>query len=325
MPITMSFQQQKERIISLIQMRGPSLPIQISRWIGVSSLFAGAFLSDLYSEKKVKMSNMKVGSSSLYYLEGQEASLENFIGHLQIREKEAFLHLKKESVLNDEAQTPVMRVALRAIKDFAIPVRVRINEEVRLFWKYFLTPDSDAKKMMQEKLGLSEPVGKVEEEEKKIEEGIGKTEAVEISAGKAEVVEEGKVQIGGKKNEEIEEEKKEEAKKKKKKKKIVENDFSNKMRDYLNGRDIELIEVISEKKREFTARIRIDMVFGKQEFLLVAKDKKLINDNDLTVALQNAQSVRMPALFMSLGKLHKKGEEYLKEWSNLVKFERIKF
>ena len=51
------------------------MSIQISKWIGVSSLFAGAFLSDLYAEKKVKMSNMKVGSSSLYYLDGQEASL----------------------------------------------------------------------------------------------------------------------------------------------------------------------------------------------------------------------------------------------------------
>jgi len=324
MPIAITFQQQKERILSLIQMRGPSMSIQISKWIGVSSLFAGAFLSDLYAEKKVKMSNMKVGSSSLYYLDGQEASLENFIEHLQQREKEAFLHLKKESVLDDETQTPVMRVALRAIKDFAIPIRARVNEEVKLFWKYFLMPDSDAKKIMQEKLGLSEPAEKMRKEEKVVVEGEveKKAEEAEESAEKAGETSEEKAEIV-----EIKAEKKEETKKKekKKKKKIQENEFSKKMKDYLSGRDIELIEVLLEKKREFVARVRVDMVFWKQEFLLVAKDKKLISDSDLTVALQNAQSVRMPALFMSLGKLHKKGEEYLKEWSNLVKFERIKF
>lgn len=316
MPTAISFQQQKERILSLIQMRGPSMSIQISKWIGVSSLFAGAFLSDLYAEKKVKMTNMKVGSSSLYYLEGQEASLENFIEHLQAREKEAFLLLKKENVLDDETQTPVMRVALRAIRDFAIPIRARVNEEVKLFWKYFLMPDSDAKRIMQEKLGLSEPAEKMrkEEEEKK-----------EVDGG--EVQESEKAEEEGEEKAEIKEEKKEETKKreKRKKRKIPENEFSKKMKDYLSGRDIELIEVLSEKKREFIARVRVDMVLWKQEFLLVAKDKKLISDSDLTVALQNAQSARMPALFMSLGKLHRKGEEYLKEWSNLVKFERIKF
>ena len=163
------------------------MSIQISKWIGVSSLFAGAFLSDLYAEKKVKMSNMKVGSSSLYYLDGQEASLENFIEHLQQREKEAFLHLKKESVLDDETQTPVMRVALRAIKDFAIPIRARVNEEVKLFWKYFLMPDSDAKKIMQEKLGLSEPAEKIRKEEKVVVGGEveKKAEEAEESAEKA--------------------------------------------------------------------------------------------------------------------------------------------
>ena len=136
----------------MIQTKGPSLPVHISRGLGVSLLFAGAFLSELYSEKRIKISDMKVGGSPLYYLEGQEAMLENFIGHLQGREREAFSLLKQEQVLDDEAQTPITRVALRAIKDFAVPIRVRINEELKLYWKHSLISENEARGIIQQKL-----------------------------------------------------------------------------------------------------------------------------------------------------------------------------
>ena len=123
------FGRDKEKIISLVKVRGPSLPVQIARGIGVEPIFAAAFLSEIYGEKKLKMTSMRVGSSPLYYLEGQESMLENFIEYLNSREKEAFLLLKRENILADDSQEPVMRVALRAIKDFAIPIKVKINED----------------------------------------------------------------------------------------------------------------------------------------------------------------------------------------------------
>ena len=80
-----------------------------------------------------------------------------------------------------------------------------------------------------------------------------------------------------------------------------------------------------EKKKEFSARIRIDSSFGKQEYYLIAKDKKSVSDNDLAIALQNAQSVKMPAIVMSLGDLNKRAKEYVQQWNNMGKFEKMEF
>lgn len=128
----------KESILSTLSSRGPSLPVHLAQVAQISPLFASAFLSELYAEGKVKISNMKVGSSPLYYLSGQEQMLENFIDYLNGREKEALNLLKKEKILDDEIQTPVVRVAIRAIRDFALPIKLKINEKEKLFWRYFL-------------------------------------------------------------------------------------------------------------------------------------------------------------------------------------------
>ena len=127
----------KEKILSTIRMRGPILPVQVAKEINFSPLFASAFLSELKDEDKIKISNMRVGSSPLYYLPGQEVMLEKFVPYLNQREKEAFQKLRQEKLLEDANQDPVVRVALRAIKDFAIPVKVRVDGEMKLFWKYF--------------------------------------------------------------------------------------------------------------------------------------------------------------------------------------------
>lgn len=317
---TLGVNQQKERILSLIKLKGPSLPVQIARAINVSPLFAGAFLSELYAEKRIKISNMRVGSSPLYYLSGQEGILENFVNNLNLREREAFFALKNEKVLDDEKQTPIIRVALRAIKDFAVPLRTRINEDVKTFWRYFLLSEDNAireiqriimpieKKVIQEKLvEAKEEVGKIKEGEK-VEEKKDKEEEII----QKETIIEKKTEV------------KKERIKKPKKARIQEFKFSKYIKDYLSEKDIELIEHVLEKKREFCGKIRIDMLFGKQEFFLVAKDKKNVSDIDLTLALQQAQAFKMPVLVMSYGELSKKAQEYLKEWKNLIKFEKVK-
>src|SRR3989344_7538679 len=139
----------KERILATMRLSGPSLPVRIAKSLGISPLFASAFLSELKSEEKLKISNMRVGSSPIYYLSGQENQLENFTMYLNQREKEAFHLLKENKLLEDSELEPVVRVALRAIKDFAIPVRVRIDGESKLFWKFFSINDSEITEMIK--------------------------------------------------------------------------------------------------------------------------------------------------------------------------------
>ena len=316
-------QQSKEKILSLLKTIGPSLPVNIARAIGVEPLFAGAFLSELYGEKKLKMSDMKVGSSPLYYIEGQESSLEKFSEHLNTREKQALLSLQKNKILEDTKQTPVLRVALRAIKDFAIPVRVRSEGEIKLFWKYFVLPDAEMESIIEDKLGIKKIADasaekKIAEESKKVEESEEEPEKVlEKGTEIAEIKEE----IEPLKTELI----KKIARKKveKKEKKSEGGVFSARIREYLTEKDIEIMDVISDKKKEFIAKIRFDIIFGKQEFFLIARDKKVIQDKDFEISLQRAQAEKMPMYFISSGELNKKAKDYLREWRNLIRFDRV--
>ncbi len=140
----------KEKIIFILKQRGPSLPVHIANGTGLSILFASAFLSELLSERKIKMSHMRVGSSPIYYLQGQEARLENFAHYLGNKEKETFTLLQNKKILKDSEQHPAIRVALRSIKDFAIPFK----KEEKIFWRYYLTPESQ--------LEIKQPIPKAE-------------------------------------------------------------------------------------------------------------------------------------------------------------------
>lgn len=148
----------KLKIISLIEQKGPNLPVRIAGELGLSPLFASAFLSELLSEKKIKISNLRVGNSPLYFISGQEPKLENFSEHLKSKEKEAFLLLKENNFLMDSPQEPAIRIALRAIKDFAIP----FEKDKKLIWRYFTVPESEFKQ--------SEKIKEIPKEEKETEQ-----------------------------------------------------------------------------------------------------------------------------------------------------------
>lgn len=289
----------KERILSTMRLRGPVLPVQVAKEINFSPLFASAFLSELKDEGKIKISNMRVGSSPLYYLPGQEEMLERFVPYLNQREKEAFVKLKQEKVLEDAEQDPVVRVALRAIKDFAIPMQVRVNGEMKLFWKHFVLSDIDFESALKGK-----------PEEKKVEE---KQEEIKEEVIKEEVVQEMKL---------FEEER---PLAEKKKEKVADNGFVINLKDYLARKEIEILHVVAEKKKEFEAKVRINTDFGRQTYYLIAKEKASASDADLVKADKKARSEKLPAVFMVPGDLNKKGREFLEHWGNLVRFEKLEF
>lgn len=146
----------KELILAFIRARGPSLPVHIARDVKTSPLFASAFLSELYNEQKLRMSHLKVGSYSLYLLQGQENLLENFIQFLNHKEQEAFNLIKQNRLLIDEQLTPAIRVAMREIKDFAIPIKANINNAEKILWKYAFLADFDFQNLVQ-KIILDKP------------------------------------------------------------------------------------------------------------------------------------------------------------------------
>lgn len=209
----------KEKIISILRKNGPGLPVHIAKEIESSILFTSAFLSELASEKRIKISYMKVGNSPLYYLSGQEPLLEKFSHHLKSKEKDAFILLKEKKIIKDSEQDPAIRVALREIKDFAIPFK----KDEEIFWRYFTIPITEFK--------IAEKPRKIEK--KKTE----KTLDIFDASRKKELI-------------------KRTQKKKISKTSQKERNFFNKVKEFLSEKSTELIDIISFSRNEIILRVK---------------------------------------------------------------------
>jgi len=279
----------KERIISVLRSKGPSLPVHIATEIKTSILFSSAFLGELVSEKKVSMSHMRVGSSPLYFLSGQEPLLERFSQHLKSKEKDAFQLVKEKKFLMDSQQSPAIRVAIRDIRDFALPFK---NGE-EIIWRYFLVPEAEFK---------------VKEEEPIVVE-IKKPVVVEDKVEKP-------LDIFSKKEPEIKPRKKKPSKKKSSEK---DGKFFSDVKEFLSGNSIDLLDIEGFKKREIVLKINEK----GQEKLLVAYNKNKITERDIINASKKASKASLPYIILGVGGPLKKVDsliEALKGLSSIKKF-----
>jgi hypothetical protein len=281
----------KERVISLLKMNGPSLPVHIAKGTGQSILFASAFLSELFYEKKINISNIKVGNSPLYFIPGQESQLERFYTYLNSREKEAFLLLKDKKFLKDSEQQPAIRVALRETKDFAIPFK---NQE-EIYWRYFLVPLEEFNK--EEKKQVKEEIKEILPEEKLKEE---ESEKLKI----------------------FEKEIKKPPKKKVMKKRInqkQDDNFFNKVKEFLSKEDIEIMDIQTFNRNSLILKIKEN----KEEKLVIAYNKKRVTDTDLIKAYNKSLEENLPYIVLSLGDSAKKLRGLILAIKNLSRIEKI--
>lgn len=286
----MEVNQTHEKIISVLKEKGPSLPINMSKELDMSSLFISAFLSELSDEKRIKMSYLKVGGSPLYFLNGQEGQLENYYKFMHPKEAEAFLLLKDKKVLKDSEQEPSIRVALRSIRDFA--VGFKIGEDI--YWRYILVPDAEIDELLNPKKK------EVKEESKK------------------EVI---KIVDEGKNNSEFKNPLLNQEEKKKKQK--PRSDFVLKVVDFINRNGLKVVEEIDYKSKEYNCVVQIRSELGTIDFLTQAKDKKTISETDLSKLLSKSQSIPLPAFMLYTGDISKKGKEYLQKYRSILKIKRV--
>ena len=301
----------KEKIVETIRQRGPELPVRIASLIGQNNLFTSAFMSELAGEQRIKISNMKVGSSPLYYISGQEEQLQKYTEHLNHKEKETFKLLKEKEILQDSEQEPAIRIALRSIKDFAVQINIRDKGEEKIFWKLHTIPNEKAKEIIEQMLS---PI---------------KQNIQEIKQEKIEQIPE--VNLENKQEKIIEKETVQEmplaintSLKKPTKIKEINSDFIKKVRENMQKMQYEIINEYLIKKKELSGKLKIKTTFGDQELYFIAKDKKKITLDDLVNTLQKAQADKMPAIILSTGEIDKKALNYYKEWNNLIKHQKIK-
>jgi len=261
-----------EKILRFLEIHGPSLPVHLAREVGMDMIFTSAFLSELLAHQKIKTSHMRVGTSPVYFLPGQEEGLEKFSEYIKGKEHEALNLLKKNKFLIDSEQEPAIRVALRAIKDFA---KILEKNEI-LVWRYFTA---------KEEKSLSE-------EKKEVQKEI--LEKEEIHKKEAGIIE-----------------KKEKSKQiKSKTKKITkENDekLYNKVKGYLSKKGFEMLDIINFNKKDLILKISKD----NEEKLLFAYNKKRINQKDILNCYKKSEEKDMNYLILSLGEIPKKTKTFI--------------
>ncbi len=169
-----------EEVYEYVKEKGTVLPINVAEHFNIQTLFASAFLSELVSKNKIKVSFLKVGSSPIYYVEEKKELLEQYIDNLHEKEQKTLMLLKSKKILEDIKLELLDRVALRKMKDFAVPLNVTIGYENRLYWKYYTITDEEAENIIKKMLlnTIEKETEEKEEKEKAIEEikEIEKTE-----------------------------------------------------------------------------------------------------------------------------------------------------
>jgi len=287
-----------QKIIKVINEKGPSLPINIAKNVGMSSLFVSAFLSEMAGERKIRVSHMKVGGSPLYFLEGQEKKLEDFYNYLHPKEGEAFLLLREKKVLKDDEMEPAIRVALRSIRDFA----VGFKKDEEIYWRYALVEEDEVRDIL-------EPQKKrvVKEEIKEVVKEIHVEKPVKVVRKEREDKFENPLVIKGSE----------------KKKTKLKSEFVLGVIDFINGKGFRIVEERNYKTKEYNCVVQIRSELGLISFLCQAKDKKKISESDLKKLLSEAQKIPLLAFFIYNGEISKKGKEYIERYGSVLKVGRI--
>ncbi len=61
----------KLQILDFIKRKGPSMPVEIAIGTGINSIIVSAILSDMVPRKQLLMSNKRIGSSHIYFMQDQ--------------------------------------------------------------------------------------------------------------------------------------------------------------------------------------------------------------------------------------------------------------
>lgn len=282
-----------QKVLEIVKRKGPVIPTEISRELGTESWLASAILSELVSGGQLRISSLKMGGTPLYYAAGQEEKLQDYTKYLHEQERRAFELLKAEKVLRDRALDPVTRVALRGIKDFALPLNVQNNSESELFWKWYLISNEEAEPLIKKVLGVEEKPAQVAVPvvEKKAAESVEKAEKQQTLPKAAARARKAPDNSG----------------------------FVAMVLSYFGKGNIEVIEQLEAKKKgEAEFIISVPSSVGTIKYYCMAKDKKSCSDGDLSTAYVRGSARNLPVLFLTAGKLTKSATEMLeKEFSNM--------
>ncbi|MBI4453427.1 hypothetical protein HY636_02180 [Candidatus Woesearchaeota archaeon] len=154
----------KEKIIQFVRTKGPVIPKDLVKSFGSDTFMTGAALSELVANGKLLITTVKIGGSPFYYLPEQKTRLQELSKHLNEKDIKAYNLLKEKKVLKDNELTPLLRVSLRYIPDYARPLQVTVDNSTELFWGWYLLAQEECVALIQQHLMLKQPKDEIQKE-----------------------------------------------------------------------------------------------------------------------------------------------------------------
>ena len=322
----------RDDVLRVLGSKGPSVPTDFTSELKENSFIIGAILSELVSSKKVLLSHAKFGGSPLYYLPTQQSGLVKLYPHLNEKDKRAFDILKRDQILYDEPQTPLMKAALRNLKDFAIPFKVTYKGKQFLYWRWYLCADDVIKEKVNASLKelFPEPVVVVKEDSLK-ESFVAKEKSLSLEPTKenAPLKENSNSQastpkehVSSSKKTMPDNSKESHIVKKDTSETVslssytnistVDDEFSLQVKAFLNSLSIKILhQEILVKKREVNFIIQIPAPIGNITYFCKARNKKKSSEGDISTAYVEGQLKGLPVVYISTGDIPKKVQDIL--------------
>jgi len=341
----------KDKIIQFIKTKGPVIPKDLVKSFGSDTFMMGATLSELVANGKLLITTVKIGGSPFYYLPEQKARLQELNKHLNEKDIKAYNLLKEKKVLKDNELTPLLRVSLRYIPDYARPLQVTVDNTTELFWGWYLLAQEECVAFIQQHLMLKQPQDELQKEIKPDLKAepliIQKTILKEYPL--TEINQSEKETIKAITDEEKDKGEKDTEKIKKKQSALgisgtsesfiqdnikevkeqqslqsltkpqtnikhdsIKDELFLKLKLYFNENNITFGDVeIIKKNKEIDCMAEVPSPVGKIEYLCKIKTKKKCNEGDLASAYVKGQKKNLPVLFITTGEVTKKAQSIL--------------
>jgi hypothetical protein len=277
-------QDKETKVLQIIQSDGPKLPTELTKAVGVESYIASAILSTLVKNGHLHNSNRKIGSSLIYYIDGQEETVRQMLlKELNVTELKALETIKKMRVALENELYPQERYLMNDLKDFVTQLKLKTddNQEITC-WKYYEVSDEELKNIVKSKLVPKKEPEAVKEELILIKEKTVRKKAVTLSG------------------------------------------FGENVNKYLQGIDADTTAVIRSKPNELVFLIKIPTIIGSQSFMLFALNKKSITETDLSKIYVESSKERKPVLLIVANELGSKAKKYVeKHFGDVLKIIKI--
>ncbi len=297
-------------ILRVVKEHGPILPAQISEYIGADTMLIGALLSDLLSSQLIRITKQKWSGSPLYYVDSQIEDIQKLSEKFNDKDLKAFELLKEQKVLQDSTQTPIIRTCLRALKDFALPLKVKTPKGEELFWKWYLISNEDVITILKTKFASqNQPVVQKEEKVEPVQ-SVQVQKSVEEKLVKK--VTENQPKIEQKKPKQPEKQKIVHSNIQKGSLLAVSDSVFSKYQTYFESQNIEILQVeVLKKEQEFDVILRIPTQIGFLKMYGKIKQKKKSSDADLSQAYVKGSLQHLATVYIHSGELTKKAQELL--------------